>query len=159
MRQWRLKLDNPYPHPTVPRMYKRFDVRSLVSSAAVQLSPVPFSNLSNLRPGAVVISSLLRHFLSSCSPSPLSLSSPSGHSGSMFRPFPFPQTSQPPRHPSCTSPIAPPCTARDFRRHIPPVLITQRILLQGRVSPIKDRRDCCSRVSCRDRSPLYLTAI
>ena len=37
-------------------MYKRFDVGSLVSSAAVQLSPVPFSNLSNFRPGAVVIS-------------------------------------------------------------------------------------------------------
>ena len=53
------KLDNPYLHPTVPRIYKRFDVRrSLVSSAAVQLSPVPFSNLSNLRPGAVVICSL-----------------------------------------------------------------------------------------------------
>ena len=41
-------------------MHKRFDVRSLVSSAAVQLSPAPFSNLSNYRPGAFLIRSLLR---------------------------------------------------------------------------------------------------
>ena len=34
---------------------------SLVSSTAVQLPQVPFYNLSNLRPGAVVICSFLRH--------------------------------------------------------------------------------------------------
>ena len=85
-----LKLDNasdPYLHPT--EMYKMVDVRSLVSSAAVQLSPVPSSNLSDLRPGAVVICPLLRHSLSSCSPKPFSHSSPSAHSGSTFRPLPF----------------------------------------------------------------------
>ena len=41
-------------------MDKRFDVHSLVSSATVQLSPAPFSNLSNYRPGASLIRSLLR---------------------------------------------------------------------------------------------------
>ena len=51
-------------HPTVPSMYKGFDGDSLVSPTAVQLPPVPFYNLSNLRPGAVVICSFLRHSLS-----------------------------------------------------------------------------------------------
>ena len=38
-----------------PEMYKRVEVHSLVSSAAVQLTPVLLSYLPNFRPGAVVI--------------------------------------------------------------------------------------------------------
>ena len=37
------------------RIYKRVTVRALVSSAAVQLTPVLLSYLPNFRPGAIVI--------------------------------------------------------------------------------------------------------
>ena len=56
-----------------PEIYKRVEVYSLVSSAAVQLTPVLLSYLPNFRPGAVVISSS-----SSCSSKLFSPSSPSG---------------------------------------------------------------------------------
>jgi len=54
------------------KMYKSVEVRSLVSSAAVQLPPVPLTCLLNLRPGAVIIYSFSRHPQSSCSPKSLS---------------------------------------------------------------------------------------
>ena len=41
--------------PGFPEIYKRDKVYSLVSSAAVQLTPVPLSYLPNFRPGAVTI--------------------------------------------------------------------------------------------------------
>ena len=65
-----------------PLAYKRVEVRSLVSSAAVQLTPVLLSYLPNFRPGAVVICSSSRHSISSCSPKLLSPSSSSGLSPS-----------------------------------------------------------------------------
>ena len=62
-------------------------MRSPVSSAAVQLTPVLLPYLPNLGPGAIVICSTSRHSLSSCSPNPLSPPSPSGFSAST--PWPF----------------------------------------------------------------------
>ena len=50
-----------------PKIYKGFEMHSLVSSAAVQPTPVLLSYLSNFRPGAVVICSSSRHSISSCS--------------------------------------------------------------------------------------------
>ena len=58
-------------------IYKGLEVRSLVSSAAVQLTPVHLSYLANFRPGAVVICSS-SHFISPCSSKLLSPSSPLG---------------------------------------------------------------------------------
>ena len=60
---------------------------SLVSSAAVQLTPILLSYLPNIGPGAIVICFTSRHPLSSCSPNPLSPPSPSGFSTST--PWPF----------------------------------------------------------------------
>jgi len=65
-----------------PKIYKMVEVRSLLSSAAVQPTPVLLSYLPNFRPGAVNICSSSRHSISSCSPRLLSPSSSSGFSPS-----------------------------------------------------------------------------
>jgi len=65
-----------------PETYKRVEIHSLLSSAAVQLTPILLSHLPNFRPGAVVIRSSPRHSISPCSPKLLSPSSPSGLSRS-----------------------------------------------------------------------------
>ena len=59
---------------------------SPVSSAAVQLIPVPSSYLPNLRPSAIVIRPFLLHSKSSCS---LNRSSPSSSAPSTSTPWPF----------------------------------------------------------------------
>ena len=87
----KLKLDriSDLDRSTVPRnVYQKPGVHSPVLSVIVQLSPVPFSYLSNFRPGAVVIRSLLQHSLSSCSPKSPSVLS-------RLLPSPFPSSPNP----------------------------------------------------------------
>jgi len=63
-------------------IYKTLEVHSLISSTAVQFTPVLLSYLPSFRPGAVVTCSSSRHTISSCSSKLLSPSSPSGFSPS-----------------------------------------------------------------------------
>ena len=63
-------------------IYKRVEVHSLISSAAVQLTPVLLSYLPDSRPGAFLVRSSSRHPISSCSSKLLSPSLSSGFSPS-----------------------------------------------------------------------------